>query len=201
MSAGGLVSPYRRSGDAFAIGNDKYAGSRGPSRLVRLDLIRGWPARSGAARGSDPPALDRLLGQRGARSRGASRSVASRGTDLLRHLRARGGSRRARRARAGGTARDDPVHHPGNQRRPAAAAARVYRPATRDRALMGEYATGRAWTVAIVAVTLMIAAATIVLGIVLLCSFDTEDVEEPVGQARSVGSVRVSDADAIGLSS
>ena len=32
---------------------------------------------------------------------------------------------------------------------------------------MGEYATGRAWTVAIVAVTLMIAAATIVLGIVL----------------------------------
>jgi hypothetical protein len=34
--------------------------------------------------------------------------------------------------------------------------------------LMGEYATGRAWTVVIVAVTLMIAAATIVLGLVLL---------------------------------
>jgi len=39
---------------------------------------------------------------------------------------------------------------------------------TRDRSLMGEYATGRAWTVVIVAVTLMIAAATIVLGLVLL---------------------------------
>ena len=39
---------------------------------------------------------------------------------------------------------------------------------TRDRSLMGEYATGRAWTVVIVAVTLMIAAATIVLGVVLL---------------------------------
>src|SRR6266511_29000 len=39
---------------------------------------------------------------------------------------------------------------------------------TRDRSLMGEYATGRAWTVLIVAVTLMIAAATIVLGVVLL---------------------------------
>jgi Mn2+/Fe2+ NRAMP family transporter len=39
---------------------------------------------------------------------------------------------------------------------------------TRDRSLMGEYATGRARTVVIVAVTLMIAAATIVLGMVLL---------------------------------
>jgi Mn2+/Fe2+ NRAMP family transporter len=39
---------------------------------------------------------------------------------------------------------------------------------TRDRSLMGEYATGRAWTMVIVAVTLMIAAATIVLGLVLL---------------------------------
>jgi Mn2+/Fe2+ NRAMP family transporter len=39
---------------------------------------------------------------------------------------------------------------------------------TRDRSLMGEYATGRAWTVLIVAVTLMIAAATIVLGVVLV---------------------------------
>jgi Mn2+/Fe2+ NRAMP family transporter len=39
---------------------------------------------------------------------------------------------------------------------------------TRERSLMGEYATGRAWTVVIVAVTLMIAAATIVLGLVLL---------------------------------
>jgi hypothetical protein len=33
---------------------------------------------------------------------------------------------------------------------------------------MGKYATGRTWTVVIVAVTLMIAAATIVLGVVLL---------------------------------
>ena len=39
---------------------------------------------------------------------------------------------------------------------------------TRDRSLMGQYATGRAWTVVIVAVTLMIAAATIVLGVVLV---------------------------------
>ena len=39
---------------------------------------------------------------------------------------------------------------------------------TRDRSLMGKYATGRAWTVVIVAVTLMIAAATVVLGVVLL---------------------------------
>src|SRR6266566_4181908 len=39
---------------------------------------------------------------------------------------------------------------------------------TRDRSLMGEYATGRAWTVLIVAVTLMIAAATVVLGVVLV---------------------------------
>jgi Mn2+/Fe2+ NRAMP family transporter len=39
---------------------------------------------------------------------------------------------------------------------------------TRDRSLMGKYATGRTWTVVIVAVTLMIAAATIVLGVVLL---------------------------------
>jgi Mn2+/Fe2+ NRAMP family transporter len=39
---------------------------------------------------------------------------------------------------------------------------------TRDRSLMGEYATGRAWTVVIVAVTLMIAAATLVLGLVLV---------------------------------
>jgi Mn2+/Fe2+ NRAMP family transporter len=39
---------------------------------------------------------------------------------------------------------------------------------TRDRSLMGKYATGRAWTVVIVAVTLMIAAATIVLGLVLV---------------------------------
>ncbi len=39
---------------------------------------------------------------------------------------------------------------------------------TRDRSLMGEYATGRAWTVVIVAVTLMIAAATVVLGVVLV---------------------------------
>jgi hypothetical protein len=37
----------------------------------------------------------------------------------------------------------------------------------RDRSLMGEYATGRAWTVVIVAVTLMIATAAIVLGILL----------------------------------
>jgi hypothetical protein len=33
---------------------------------------------------------------------------------------------------------------------------------------MGKYAVGRAWTVVIVAVTLMIAAATVVLGVVLL---------------------------------
>ena len=39
---------------------------------------------------------------------------------------------------------------------------------TRDRSLMGKYAAGRAWTVVIVAVTLMIAAATVVLGVVLL---------------------------------
>jgi Mn2+/Fe2+ NRAMP family transporter len=39
---------------------------------------------------------------------------------------------------------------------------------TRDRSLMGEYATGRAWTVVIVAVTLMITAATVVLGVVLV---------------------------------
>jgi Mn2+/Fe2+ NRAMP family transporter len=39
---------------------------------------------------------------------------------------------------------------------------------TRDRSLMGKYATGRAWTVVIAAVTLMIAAATVVLGLVLL---------------------------------
>jgi Mn2+/Fe2+ NRAMP family transporter len=38
---------------------------------------------------------------------------------------------------------------------------------TRDRSLMGEYATGRAWTVVIVAVTLMIATATVLLGVVL----------------------------------
>ena len=38
----------------------------------------------------------------------------------------------------------------------------------RDRSLMGDYATGRAWTVVIpVAMTLMIAAATVVLGLVL----------------------------------
>jgi hypothetical protein len=34
---------------------------------------------------------------------------------------------------------------------------------------MGKCATGRAWTVVIVAVTLMIAAATVVLGVVLVC--------------------------------
>ena len=39
---------------------------------------------------------------------------------------------------------------------------------TRDRSLMGQYATGRAWTVVIVAVTLMIEAATVVLGVTLL---------------------------------
>jgi Mn2+/Fe2+ NRAMP family transporter len=39
---------------------------------------------------------------------------------------------------------------------------------TRDRSLMGKYAVGRAWTVVIVAVTLMIAAATVVLGVVLV---------------------------------
>jgi hypothetical protein len=39
---------------------------------------------------------------------------------------------------------------------------------TRDRSLMGKCATGRAWTVVIVAVTLMIAAATVVLGVVLV---------------------------------
>src|SRR5207249_3802748 len=39
---------------------------------------------------------------------------------------------------------------------------------TRDRSLMGEYATGRAWTVVIVAVTLMIATATVLLGVVLV---------------------------------
>jgi hypothetical protein len=33
---------------------------------------------------------------------------------------------------------------------------------------MGKYATGRAWTVVIVAVTLMIAAATVILGVVLV---------------------------------
>jgi len=32
---------------------------------------------------------------------------------------------------------------------------------------MGDYATGRAWTVVIVAMTLMIAAATVVLGLLL----------------------------------
>ena len=37
----------------------------------------------------------------------------------------------------------------------------------RDRSLMGDYATGRAWTVVIVAMTLMIAAATVVLGLLL----------------------------------
>jgi Mn2+/Fe2+ NRAMP family transporter len=39
---------------------------------------------------------------------------------------------------------------------------------TRDRSLMGKYAAGRAWTVVIVAVTLMIAAGTVVLGVVLV---------------------------------
>jgi hypothetical protein len=39
---------------------------------------------------------------------------------------------------------------------------------TRDHSLIGKYATGPAWTVVIVAVTLMIAAATVVLGVVLL---------------------------------
>jgi Mn2+/Fe2+ NRAMP family transporter len=38
---------------------------------------------------------------------------------------------------------------------------------TRDRSLMGVYATSRAWTAVIVAVMLMIAAATVVLGVVL----------------------------------
>jgi len=38
---------------------------------------------------------------------------------------------------------------------------------SRDRSLMGKYATGRAWAVVIVAVTLMIAAATVALGVVL----------------------------------
>jgi hypothetical protein len=33
---------------------------------------------------------------------------------------------------------------------------------------MGEYATGRAWTVVVVATALMIAAATVVLGLVLV---------------------------------
>jgi Mn2+/Fe2+ NRAMP family transporter len=39
---------------------------------------------------------------------------------------------------------------------------------TRDGSLMGEYATGRAWTVVVVATALMIAAATVVLGLVLV---------------------------------
>jgi hypothetical protein len=39
---------------------------------------------------------------------------------------------------------------------------------TRDRSLIGKYAAGRAWTVVIVGVTLMIAAATVVLGVVLV---------------------------------
>src|SRR5207244_11219540 len=38
---------------------------------------------------------------------------------------------------------------------------------TRDRSLMGEYATGRAWPVVIVAVTLLVAPASRLLGLVL----------------------------------
>jgi Mn2+/Fe2+ NRAMP family transporter len=38
---------------------------------------------------------------------------------------------------------------------------------TRDRSLMGNYAAGRAWTIVIVAVKLMIATATVLLGVVL----------------------------------
>jgi len=38
---------------------------------------------------------------------------------------------------------------------------------TRDRSLKGEYAAGAAWTAVIIAVTLMIAATTVVLGVVL----------------------------------
>jgi hypothetical protein len=37
---------------------------------------------------------------------------------------------------------------------------------TRDRSLIGEYAAGTAWTAVIIAVTPMIAAATVVIGIV-----------------------------------
>jgi hypothetical protein len=62
----------------------------------------------------------------------------------------------------------DPLHHPGDQRGAAPTVLALIALLTRDRSLMGEYATSRAWTVAIVAVTLMIATATIVLGLVLV---------------------------------
>src|SRR5213078_3310919 len=74
-------------------------------RLLRVDLVRDWLARSVAACSSDPPTLDRLFGQRGAWPRGTSRGTSSGGTGLLRHVRTRCGSRRARRARAGSAAR------------------------------------------------------------------------------------------------
>jgi Natural resistance-associated macrophage protein len=117
---------------------------------------------------SNPPAFDRLFGQRGAWPQGTSRGLRSGGTDFY-----------GTYALVVGTGALV-VLVPGAPLVPIlfitqAINAVLLLPLlgfiallTRNRSLMGEYATGRAWTVVVVATALMIAAATVVLGLVLV---------------------------------